>query len=264
MKLTDKQWHFINEVSLKIHATDDVTEMRRYFLSVLSALMEFDGATFYIKEGENPYGSPLCVNFSEEDIERYINCFAEDDPMKPLLDMVSDSDAVLRACDYMIINDMEETGYYKKVLEPKGIRYTLLMPLMVNGVWLGSVNLFRAKDKNDFTDDEVYLCNILRQHLQIRLWRERYSVAVDAEKRGVVKDVKNTEEQPEELSSLTEREWDVVRLWVTGLTDAQICEELFISKNTLKKHISNIFRKLDISSRVELLRIMGKHDIIRK
>lgn len=56
---------------------------------------------------------------------------------------------------------------------------------------------------------------------------------------------------------LTDREIDVVGLWSRGLTDHEICEELSISKNTLKKHMANIFGKLEISSRVELLKVIA-------
>lgn len=50
---------------------------------------------------------------------------------------------------------------------------------------------------------------------------------------------------------LTEREFEVLRALGTGLTNAQIAEKLFITENTVKKHISNILSKLELSHRTE-------------
>jgi DNA-binding CsgD family transcriptional regulator len=44
----------------------------------------------------------------------------------------------------------------------------------------------------------------------------------------------------------------VVRLAVEGLTNPQIGDRLFISRRTVQTHLSHVFTKLGISSRVEL------------
>lgn len=52
--------------------------------------------------------------------------------------------------------------------------------------------------------------------------------------------------------SLTPSELEVVRLAAEGLTNPQIGQRLFISPRTVQTHLAHAFRKLDISSRVEL------------
>jgi len=56
------------------------------------------------------------------------------------------------------------------------------------------------------------------------------------------------------IESLTERELQVARLVVDRKTNPQIAAELFLSQKTVETHLRNIFRKVDVSSRVGLAR----------
>lgn len=52
--------------------------------------------------------------------------------------------------------------------------------------------------------------------------------------------------------ALTERERDVARLVVRGLSNREVAERLFLSVRTVEVHLGRVFRKLDVRSRVEL------------
>ncbi|WP_044469689.1 response regulator [Mannheimia massilioguelmaensis] len=54
----------------------------------------------------------------------------------------------------------------------------------------------------------------------------------------------------EPIHSLTDREMDVLQLIATGLSNKQIATQLFISEETVKVHIRNLLRKLNVHSRV--------------
>ncbi len=53
---------------------------------------------------------------------------------------------------------------------------------------------------------------------------------------------------------LTAREQEVLELLYQGLSNQQIAKRLFISMNTLKFHLKNIYRKLGVSSRLEAIK----------
>jgi DNA-binding NarL/FixJ family response regulator len=59
-----------------------------------------------------------------------------------------------------------------------------------------------------------------------------------------------------EWTSLSYREQAVARLVVEGLTNQQIAKRIRCSPETVKFHLRNIFRKLEIGSRVEIARFV--------
>lgn len=50
---------------------------------------------------------------------------------------------------------------------------------------------------------------------------------------------------------LTARERDVVRLLAAGLKNSQIAKELYVTEQTVKFHVRNIFRKLGVDTRTQ-------------
>ncbi len=64
-------------------------------------------------------------------------------------------------------------------------------------------------------------------------------------------DIKN-QKHPDSLH-LTERELEVLRLVAKGYTYEFMADKLFVSNETVKKHMSNIFKKLHVKNKVEAL-----------
>ncbi len=50
---------------------------------------------------------------------------------------------------------------------------------------------------------------------------------------------------------LTNREYEVLKLLVKGLSNNQISEELNITNHTTKAHLSSIYEKLKVANRVQ-------------
>jgi DNA-binding CsgD family transcriptional regulator len=57
---------------------------------------------------------------------------------------------------------------------------------------------------------------------------------------------------------LTDREQDVLTLLASGLSYAQIARDLFVSQSTVSYHLSNIYRKAQVSSRHELTELVRR------
>lgn len=69
--------------------------------------------------------------------------------------------------------------------------------------------------------------------------------------------------RPSEIKyRLTEREIEVLTLMADGLNNREIAEKLFVSRSTVKYHISGIFAKLNVSNRSEAIALALKHKLI--
>ncbi len=55
---------------------------------------------------------------------------------------------------------------------------------------------------------------------------------------------------------LTKKEFEIVQDIVNGITNPQIASKYFVSENTIKSHIKNIYLKLDAHSKAEMTRIV--------
>jgi DNA-binding CsgD family transcriptional regulator len=67
---------------------------------------------------------------------------------------------------------------------------------------------------------------------------------------------------PNSAGRLTAREMEVLRLVATGKTNRRIADQLAISEKTVARHVSNIFTKLDLSTRAAATAYAYQHDLM--
>ena len=77
----------------------------------------------------------------------------------------------------------------------------------------------------------------------------------------VAKSIKEIK-QLKSIYHITRREAEVLQRLILGLNYAEIASNLNITKNTLKRHIANIYIKLGVNNRVELANLLREYELI--
>jgi DNA-binding CsgD family transcriptional regulator len=62
--------------------------------------------------------------------------------------------------------------------------------------------------------------------------------------------------------AITDREKEVLKLMVDGKNYKEIGNDLFISKNTVKKHTANIYEKLHVSSKAAAIKMVHFYKLL--
>jgi two-component system response regulator NreC len=81
--------------------------------------------------------------------------------------------------------------------------------------------------------------------------------------RALISDGKKPRPDPrDEPDTLTQRELEILRWIVKGYTNSQVAEELNISVRTVEYHRGNLMDKLNLHSRVGLVRYAAEHGLL--
>lgn len=73
----------------------------------------------------------------------------------------------------------------------------------------------------------------------------------------------NRDLDKEKVDSLTKRELEILKQVTEGMFNKEIANNLNISERTVKNHISNIFKKIDVSDRTQAAVFAIKNNIVK-
>jgi DNA-binding NarL/FixJ family response regulator len=71
-------------------------------------------------------------------------------------------------------------------------------------------------------------------------------------------------DEPDAAPGLTRREVEILTLVAEGISNAQLAKMLWITEQTVKFHLSNIYRKLEVSNRTEASRWAHIHGLLTR
>lgn len=239
----------LNEIIYRIYTVRDFDEMRRSVLEFLQYLIPSTISTFYLASSESPYHleRPVGLGVSDERLQLYLDQYFEVDYTR--WTFAAPKSNVYRETDLLRDETRTKTPYYRMLFEQEKVHYSVIVTLIYDGVFLGTIDLFRPREYGDFTDDEIFFLDMLKAHLNFRLYQIM-------ENNTLREKTYPSKEDLVEAYHLTPRELEIVYLLLDGISKAQICEQLCISPNTLKKHTLNLYKKLGIKSWRELFSLL--------
>lgn len=247
-KMETNDWIMLNNIIYKIYTTENFDDMRYEILDQLKMVLDFDSADFYMASREE--GKLLCNPVT-------YNCDMDLSEMYEDLDysrgiVASGKMLIYRETDIISDEARVQTDYYQKVYKPNNWHYALQMVIARNKKFLGAITFYRTIGKENFLYDDIFVLDMLKDHLAYRLEQFYKSEETGMDKITVTEAVVKYD--------LTKREHMILKQLMSGKDHAQICEELVISSNTLKKHILNIYRKMGIKNRVQLFKMVKEFE----
>jgi len=144
-------------------------------------------------------------------------------------DRSGDLRSVTKISDFYSDTEWHNQAMYSDYFRPQGIEREIMLCLPGGPGKTIRLVFFRGPGP-DFTERDRGLLALLRPHL--------YEAYRDGERRS------------RGVPRLTERQWQIMRLVAAGYSNAQIARRMFISEGTVRKHLENIFERLDVTNRL--------------
>lgn len=116
---------------------------------------------------------------------------------------------------------------------------------------LGYIILWRKSDIENFNTRDMCVLGTLRNHISLQLYKllQKSSKTMDGKfelERALLK------------YELSKRELEVLYYICEGYSDTQICETLFVSTSTFKKHLNHIYEKMKVNNRIRLIKLVER------
>ncbi len=257
--LNQGQWEKINDIIASIHATKNTGAMRTAFLQKLMSVIDFDFSDFNIglmRDTASPYlVDPVVVSkfnksFEEDFIYQYESVYAPMDYVKWIF--LSSESLVYRESD--LVNDevRKMSPFYQQYLMVFDLVNIAGIVLASGGQFVGAITLYKTEKNGDFSDVDMYILKQLMPHLQNKF---------DTEEEVMKKNAKSLSYLLKNQYLLTNREIEVIGYIYRGKKNNDIAEVLAIAPNTVKKHVYNIFYKLEVDNRVQLVNFIHRNNL---
>lgn len=128
-------------------------------------------------------------------------------------------------------------GVWQKICPRADHGYVMIGPIVSQGQLVGSIAFTRHRDDPAFNSDNLADISALSLHLSTRIVALRSQpVAFELN-----------------CDRITPREVEIAELVARGLTNREIGAILWITENSVKQALKRMFRKLEVSSRAEMV-----------
>jgi DNA-binding NarL/FixJ family response regulator len=161
------------------------------------------------------------------------------------------------APDVVLIDEMEDAERTLELIREvnQGMPEVLVLVLVLSSEpgWLDELFAAGAAGTVSKAIQPAALTTIVRETIKGRVVNLHTSS-------GATAAVRVPSSIPEGL--LSPRELEVLRLVAGGLTNSDIARKLWVAEQTVKFHLSNIYRKLDVANRTEASRYAHVHGLV--
>ena len=248
--LKESEWKMINNILLELYMTESIEDLASKFFKIIKTLIQYtSGYMLLLDKNKNIIINKIVSENMEERIMRdYINIYYKQDYLNYLYDLTNET-VVYRDTDILDESIRKETNFYRNFLEPGNFTYGCGIIMIRNSDILGIFNIFRNKDIGDFTEKDIYILNIFKNHIE-NIVSKALKVSENAKINNIIID------EISQKYELTAREKEILIFLVQGYSNKDISEKLCISLATVKTHIYNLYIKTGVKSRTGLIKLI--------
>lgn len=243
--LKNNEFQMISDILLELYSMNDLKEIEHHFLMNVRALIPYNQSNFRAVSPDSGEVLKDGTVFIDTDAAMIPVFFHNIEPEKNYLKNLFNyrESIVYNETDLLDEDVRKNTEFYRDYLLPQKIPYSCGIILIEEEKLIGVISIFRSREWGDFTEKELFILNIFKNHLTKIIMR-----CLQRQKQTIVF----------EDSNLTPREREIAEMIFSDVPNFNIAQMLYISANTLKKHSSNIYRKLGVSSRNQLRQMLSE------
>jgi DNA-binding CsgD family transcriptional regulator len=156
--------------------------------------------------------------------------------------------------DLMTPREFRKLPIYTEYFRQRGVADQLVAVLKARDARTSLVVFSRSR--RGFGDRDRTVVALLLPHLQHSVRHRRRLAALTSSAVGRKEPL-----APDLWALLTDRERDIVACLATGGTDQRIARTLAISPRTVGKHLENVYRKVNVSGRVQLVAALARRPV---
>lgn len=245
-ELSNTRWEHFQEFLLMLYQQDRLRKIQKVVMDYLESEIVHQCSMFdygRARDEEIIFFHPYSDNLGEQALKDYYKNYQHKD--YTVWNFSKTEALVYRDSDLIPDHLREKSSIYQQWMKPLGVYYGLGCTI-VKQHFYGSVTMFRKKEIGDFTQEDLYLLELLNTHLASHM-QMLYPNGVKES------DIRDTDKSLLGKYHLTERETEIARQLQYGLTNQEIGRKLCISEVTVKKHMSHIFEKMQVRNRNQLI-----------
>ena len=249
MIMEKNKFLMINDLIYEIYLWKNISDIDESFFQRLKMIVPFEYASLFLHDetADNPFSlsKPVCFPASFQEAELQYAQFAGEDDLLWILH--GKESQLIRESAVLDEKHRLNSPLYRKCYRKYNIYDSLQCTIVFQQKFLGVLTLFRTRPNGTFVSDDMFYLSAIAIHLNPVLYRMIFEMSSGNSDR--TSGLSCLSEYP-----LTARETEILKCLLNFQDNEEIAETLHIKETTLNKHLQNLFRKLEVRSRWELLR----------
>lgn len=257
--LLNYEWQALSQLIYRMNRCKDYTEFSRTILEQIQGIIPFSqGLVFKASRINSSIAlSNAAIVPQTLELQYYVDKYMTGSYSPRWTSYLnSPRSSVFRYSNITPDNTWTNTPIYTDILKPQDLYYAIYMTFVHRDQPLGAIAIWRKKGQEDFSDRELFMLEMLKIHIELKLFY-LLNFEVTPKTFSAYSKRSNLTQFAEE-KGLTKRELEILQLMNNGKNGPDICEQLYISDSTLRKHVHNIYQKLGVKNRVQLLQLLKR------